>query len=88
MQGDASYTNIIFSQDNLGEKRKGFIYRISKYKMKLVMLRYDIEEDEWEKVGETKLPRNQYLTLMGMFKGRYIAVLGDLKPLLFDTILK
>ena len=56
--------------------------------MKLVMLRYDIEEDEWEKVGETKLPRNQYLTLMGMFKGRYIAVLGDLKPLIFDTILK
>ena len=46
------------------------------------------EEDEWEKVGETKLPRNQYLTLMGMFKGRLIAVLGDLKPLLFDTILK
>ena len=88
LQGDASYTNIVFSEDNLNKKKQGFIYRVSKYKTKLVLLRYDIEDDNWERIGETKLPRNQCLTLMPMFKGRFIAALGDLKPLIFDTVLK
>ena len=83
---DAGYTNIIFTDDPSGRKPKGFVYRISKLKTKLVLVRYDVEEDEWEQLAETKMGRQQYLTLMPIFSGRFITILGDLKLLIYDVV--
>ena len=84
---DAGYTNIVFIPDTdaANKKKQGHVYRIAKFKTKMYLLRYSIDENEWEKLGETLAPRNLYLTLVPFFSGRIIAILGDIKPYLFDT---
>ena len=53
----------------------------------MVLLRYDIDGEEWEQVADLNLAKNAniYLTLLPMFTGRFIAILGDLQMRLFDT---
>ena len=81
---DAGYTNIVFVPHQ-NPKKQGYVYRVAKLKTKLFLLRLNIDENEWEKLGETALPRNFYLNLIPLFSGRFIAILGDIKPYLFDT---
>lgn len=76
---DAGYTNIVHVPDRSADpKKRGFVYRVAKFKTKLILMRYIIDEDEWEKLGEMKAPRNFYLTLLPLYSGRYIAILGDI----------
>ena len=81
---DAAYTNIVFVKDPID--KKGYIYRVAKVKASLVLMRYDLEDDEWEKLGEAKMQKNLYLTIMPMFSDRFIAILGDRMPYIFDTV--
>ena len=69
------------------------MYRLTKTARnppKLIMHRYGVTEEEWETLGETPIAKNSntYLTLLPIFNGRYIAVLGDLMPRFFDCSLK
>ena len=86
LHSDAAYTNILYSICPL--TKKGYIYRIAKHKTKLILLRYSLsdEEEGWSKLSETPAAKNIYLTLMPIFNGRFIAILGERMPLIYDLI--
>ena len=62
---------------------------MGKIKSKFFLARYNVELDEWEKLKEAKIEaRFMYLTLMSMFKGRFIAIIGMMKPLIYDVVMQ
>lgn len=92
---DSAYTNIVYVAEEQQQTRKvdrkivkNYIYRVGKVKQNLVLVRYDIDKDEWERLGEVKVKLNALLTLVPIFSGRLLAILGDLTPYLYDTVHK
>ena len=75
LTSDASYTNVLCANDPINGQP--YVYRLGKIKSKFFLARYNVELDEWEKLKEAKIEaRFMYLTLMSMFKGRFIAIIG------------
>ena len=81
----AAYTNLVHVIEPAS--KKSCVYRVNKIKTKLYLLRFAIDAEVWEQVADVNLAKNAnlFLTLIPMFSGRFIAILGDLQMRLYDT---